>query len=228
MIRALGGAAGFLLAVVPSAGQSLAVPLTSGEDWEVISHTSRTSHAVRFTADGLVVDVRRSAGSLAYPLTAPVTVTHVHAQGLVTGRLLVDADRQGDEGQDDFVLRLGLVESGARRLNVWQRAFAAGWVKRLFALAPPGTGLSRVHFLSVGAGDRAVGRTRRHPLHELLHETVVAALRADGRFVIDTTIEAPARTVGIWLMVDGDDTNSEFTVTIERIELTAAPGGRGF
>jgi hypothetical protein len=211
-------------AVTAAAGQSFTVPLSTRDGWETIRPSNRAGHEVRFSDAGLVVSVRQSAGSLAYALPSITTVTRVRARGRVTGTLDVEPARQGLDGHDDFVLRLGLVEAGERRLNFLQRRFAPGWVRRLFELAPPDAGISRVHFLAVGADQTVIGRSRQHPLHELLLETVVTALSPDGTFEIDATLEMPARAVGIWILADGDDTRSAFTLVLEQVVLDGRSG----
>jgi len=47
---------------------------------------------------------------------------------------------------------------------------------------------------------------------------VVAVPDADGRFAFDVDTGG-IQTLAIWLSADGDDTQSSFTVRVERLEL---------
>ncbi|MGE3190057.1 MAG: hypothetical protein AB7N90_10280, partial [Vicinamibacterales bacterium] len=181
------------------------------------------ANEVRFEPGGLTIDVRQSAGPVVYPLDAPLDVTHVHARGRVRGVLAVLPERQGDEGADDYALRVGLVEAGNRTLGFVERMVAPGWIKRLYRLAPKGRGVAGVRFFNVATGDARLGRTRRHPLSDLITETVAAATDGEGRFDLDVRLPAPVRTLAIWLAADGDDTDSTFAVTIDTLELDGEP-----
>lgn len=103
------------------------VPLTSQDGWEALKFRGIEQNEVRFDAAGLTIDVDGSAGPLVYPLTAPLTVTRVRARGMVSGQLaLGDPARQGAPGQDDYVVRIGLVETGDRRLGRFARLTSPG------------------------------------------------------------------------------------------------------
>ena len=118
------------------------------------------------------------------------------------------------------------MEAGPRRLGRLERLVAPAWLRTLFGLAPPGTGITRVRFLAVGVNRTQVGQTRTHPMHELLEEHIVTAPAPDGTFVIDEPSVPPAVTLGVWLAADGDDTGSCYTLSLDRIELDeGAPSG---
>jgi hypothetical protein len=199
---------------------ALLVPLDSPSGWEVLSFTRIAPHQVSFSRAGLRIDVRRSAGPVIYPLSPPITVSRVRAEGFVSARLtLAPTARQGQRGADDYAVRVGLVEAGSRRLSGLQRLGTAAWIKRLFALAPPGAGISRVRFLNVAEATDHIGASRRHPSSDLLYEHVVTSIDARGRFVLDHRLPEPAQILALWLSSDGDDTGSTFSVTFERLEL---------
>lgn len=157
---------------------------------------------------------------LIYPLEMPATVRSVRVRGrIVQGSLALPPGSQGEKGFDDYIFRLGLVEPGERTLNFLQRQVAAAWVRKLFELAPPGGGISRIHFFNVGAEKAHLGRTRVHPLSDLLLEKIVALPAADGRFDFTHVLERPLQAIAVWLSADGDDTKSRYTLLIEAIEL---------
>jgi hypothetical protein len=199
---------------------ALAVPLGAPDGWEILSYWRIPPNDVRFGDEGLEIHVRRSAGPLVYALPSPVVVTRVRASGRVNGTLALPVGAaQGNSGADDYVLRVGLVESGDRRLGRFQRLGAAAWVKRLFSLAPEGEGISRVRFLNVAQHPSHIGAMRPHPLNDILFEHVVSALGEDARFVVDHQFDRPTRVLAIWLGSDGDDTASTFSVTLEQLIL---------
>jgi hypothetical protein len=212
-VLALAGAAAAL------AQAPLRVPLHEQQGWQILQYSNLPPHRVSFSPDGLKMAVEASAMPVIYPLRSPMRVAAVRVQGRVEGQLKLPAQRQGEPKFDDYVFRLGLVESGERKLNFVQRQVAPSWVRTLFALAPEGSGISRIQFLNVGADSAAIGRQRQHPLSELIFERVVAVPRADGRFDFEYRFERPLDTVAVWLSSDGDDSGSSFTVQVERIEL---------
>ena len=195
------------------------LPLGDSEGWQVLQFRTLPPHRLRFSAAGLEMAVDGSAMPVIYPLPKAMQVREVRVKGRVEGALQVPAGRQGEEKFDDYVFRIGLVESGSRRLNVLERALAPAWVRKLHDLAPKGGGISRIHFLNVGAEQGQVGKRRQHPLSELIAEEVVAAQRPDGRFDFVHPLERPLETLAVWLSSDGDDTRSKFTVLVESIEL---------
>lgn len=165
--------------------------------------------------------VESSAMPLIYPLPDAARVVALRVKGRVEGALRLPPGRQGEAGFDDYALRIGLVESGDRTLNFVQRPLAAPWVRRLFDLARPGSGISRIHFFNVGAAPEQIGKRRQHPSSELIVEEVAAALSKDGRFDFTHSLDRPLHTIAVWLSSDGDDTASTFTVLVEEIELRA-------
>jgi hypothetical protein len=195
------------------------VALSTPDGWIDWGYGSLPRHQISRSAEGLRVGVNQSAGAIAYRLPAPRLVWSVRAAGRVDGHLTVSGDTQGQPGHDDYALRLGLVVKGDKRLGFFQRRFVPGWVRQLHDLAPAGAGISRVQFFAIGADASTVGRARQHPLHELLHEKVVAVLAPDGTFELSVPLDQPLETLGIWISTDGDDTASTFTLRLTSLTL---------
>jgi hypothetical protein len=216
-------AALLLAAAAPAPAQegAFSVPLADEKAWQQLQYRNRPAHKLRFSPAGLRMDVEGSAMPLIYPLPAKQRVAGVRVRGRVEGRLALPPGRQGEEKFDDYLFRVGLVEAGDKRLNFVQRQVAAEWVRRLYALAPEGTGISGIRFLNVGSDPAHVGRQRRHPLSELITERVVALPAADGRIDFVHRFEQPVEAIALWLSSDGDDTGARFGVDIESIELLA-------
>lgn len=221
MVAALGQALGMIKAL---AALLFVVPLTSDQGWQVLEYRGIPAHNVRFSEAGLAIQVTRSAAPVIYRLPASMTVRSVEARGRIDGTLNVSASQQGQPGFDDFALRVGLVESGPRRPGFMQRRLAPEWMRTLFSLAPPGTGVSRVHFFNLAVGSAQVGNRRSHPSSDLLYERVIAVPQTDGRFDWRAELDAPTQVIAIWLASDGDDTQSTFVATIDRIELLGPAG----
>ena len=201
---------------------SVAIPSEDDEGWQLLHYSKIPPHGVDFSPLGLRIQVDHSAAPLVYPLLAPITVSRLTVRGRVDGDLRVAPQRQGEEGFDDYVFRAGLVLTGSRRLGFFRRMFAPSWVKRLYALALPSQGLSKVRFFNIGTDPDQIGQSRVHPLSDLIEEEVVAVLRADGTFELDVPLIPPVEAVAVWLSSDGDDTGSVFTVLVERITLLTA------
>jgi hypothetical protein len=154
-----------------------------------------------------------------------MVVSAVRVRGRIEGILGVPPERQGEAKFDDYTFRIGLVETGERTLNIFERQFAAAWVRKLFDLAPTGGGISHIHFYNLGTDRSQIGRERQHPLSDLILEKVVAVPEPDGRFELVHALNPPLQTIAVWLSSDGDDTGSKFTVLVEEIELRPAPRG---
>lgn len=197
----------------------LTVPLSEQTNWQILQYSKLPPHRIRFSKDGLEMAVDGSAMPVIYPLPGPVRVKGIRVKGRIEGTLSVPAERQGEEKFDDYAFRIGLVEPGERTLNFVQRQLAARWVRKLFELAPKGSGISRIHFFNVGTDKTQIGRQRQHPISDLILEKVVAVPQPNGRFDFAHSLEPPLETIAVWLSSDGDDTGSKFTVLVEQIEL---------
>jgi hypothetical protein len=199
--------------------RAVILPLDTETGWQVLKYSKLPPHRIGFSRAGLEMRVEASAMPLIYPLPERLRVSDIRVVGRVDGSLRLPPGRQGEEKFDDYAFRIGLVEPGERTLNFVQRQLAAPWVRKLFELAPRGSGISKIHFFNLGAEKAHIGRQRQHPLSDLLQETVVALPAPDGRFDFTHKLDRPLDAIAVWLSSDGDDSGSRFTVLIERIEL---------
>ncbi|MEM6639456.1 MAG: hypothetical protein AAF610_06105 [Pseudomonadota bacterium] len=196
------------------------VPVDDTSDWQILSFRKIPANDVTADKNGLTIEVASSASPLVYPLPAPARVQRVRVTGEWRGALsLPEGAVQGAKGVDDFVLKLGLVESGDQTLSWFQKRVAPKWIRTLFDLAPPDGGISQIHFLSTTQQPDLVGTSRTHPLSDLLQESRHLLLDAPGEFVMDVELDAAADVVALWISSDGDDTGSRFTLQIKSIEL---------
>jgi hypothetical protein len=213
--------AGLVFCACALAQPSIPVPLGDQGKWQILQYSRIAPHKVRFSKAGLEMTVDASAMPLVYPLPKPFATKRIRVKGQIEGKLEIPAGRQGEKGYDDYAFRVGLVEPGSRTLGSVQRRFVADWVRKLYELAPPGSGISGIHFFNVAVEKNHVGKKRQHPLSDLIREEVVAIPRADGRFDFEHVLAQPLQTIAVWLSSDGDDTKSTFTVRVEAIELLA-------
>lgn len=217
-------ALGLAALVAPLAqGEVFTLPLDRTNGWQFLTYRKIPPNTFRATAAGLEIGVTNSAAPAVFPLPHPLSVVELRASGTITGSLKMPPAKQGQKGFDDYAVRIGLVESGSRTLNRREKLFAADWVKRLFALAPRGTGISRIHFFNVGTDPNQVGHTRTHPLSELMEETVVTVPDASGHFAFTNSFARPLNVLAVWIACDGDDTKSSFRVTLNQVVLKTPP-----
>ena len=195
------------------------LPVQQMSDWQVLEYNGLRANQVDFAAEGMAVRVDQSASPIIYPLPEPRRVSRVAVEGFLSDLLQVEAEAQGQDGGDDFSLKIGLVVRGEKSLNPLQRLVSARWIKTLFDLAPKGTGIDRIQFLNAVQYPDLLGRQRQHPLSELIHENNVWLLDAPGDFNLEYRLEQPLEVIAVWLSIDGDDSRSQYTTLIRRLEL---------
>lgn len=206
----------FIAAPVPA----LDVPVDDLQQWTVLSFSNIPPNRVSVVDGALLVEVRGSASPLIYKFDKPVRIGGITVDATWTGALQIpEGAKEGDKGADDFVLKLGIVEAGERRLNWLQRSIAADWIKQLFKLAPKGSGVERINFLSTTQQKGQLGTSRQHPLSDLLYESRITYLDTPGPFEMTYKFPQRVETLGLWLSIDGDDTGSNFDLQIKQITL---------
>lgn len=208
------------LLFIASAAASLEVPVDNLQSWVILSFSKIKPNEVSVEKGEMHIAVRNSASPLIYKFDKPLRITGFTVEASWTGALNIPPDAiEGDKGADDFVLKFGIVEAGDRRLNWLQRRIAADWIKQLFELAPPDSGVSRINFLSTTQQESLLGTTRTHPLSDLLFENRILYLDSTGPFEMSYDFAEPVEALGLWLSIDGDDTGSNFDLRIRDIAL---------
>lgn len=203
----------------------LSIPLSTSTNWEVLTFRNIPSNKVEFTKLGLNISVDKSASPLIYKLPKSEPIFQIEVEGrIVSGSLkLANPKEQGIKANDDFVLRLGLVAEGTKKLNWVQRTAAPAWIKRLHEVAPKGKGIDAIYFYEVSQDPSLIGNKRTHPLSDLMKEEVVATVGSDGKFQFTKTLDAPLPVLGLWISSDGDDSKSTYQVLITSINLYRRP-----
>ncbi len=198
---------------------AIALPVQHGGNWQLLEYNRLDANQVTFSDAGMMVTVVQSASPIIYPLDNPKSVTGVMVTGNLSNLLNLPADSQGEKGSDDFSLKIGLVVAGDKTLNGFQKMFSAKWIRKLFDLAPEGTGVEKIYFLNAVQYQSLLGQQRQHPLSDLIYENNVWLLDKTGDFSLTYSLEDPQKVIAIWLSIDGDDTRSSYTTTIKSLVL---------
>lgn len=204
-------------------GDALAIPVDDLTKWTEAVYRGIPPNQVAIENGTLSIKVNESSSPLIYRFEKPLLVKGFSVEASWAGDLQVPAGlTQGEEGADDFVLKLGLVVAGNKTLNWFQRRIAADWILRLHELAPEGGGIENVRFYSTTLQPDLVGSTRTHPLSELFCEERLEYLAGPGPFTLTRTLSDPVETLGLWISSDGDDTASELEMQLRKIVLQVA------
>jgi len=205
---------------------AIALPVQQAGNWQLLEYNRLKANEVTFTPEGMKVKVDQSASPIIYPLDGPKTVTGVSVSGNLSNLLNLTAVTRGEKVDDDFALKLGLVIAGNKTLNPLQKMFSAKWIRTLFELAPEGAGIEKIYFLNAVQHNNLLGRQRQHPLSELIYENNLWLLEKPGDFSFSHELENPQQVIAIWLSIDGDDTRSRYTTTIDSLLLENRVGAR--
>jgi len=198
---------------------AIVLPLQDQGNWQLLEYSNLPANQVEFLDRGMLVSVNQSASPIVYPLDEPTRVSRISVSGELTNLLNVGPGSQGLAGEDDFSLKVGLVVAGDRRLNFMQRMISPGWVRALHALAPEGSGIDRIVFLTAVQHQSQLGQQRQHPLSDLIYERNVWVLDRSGPFELHHELDSPLDVVGVWLSIDGDDSRSTYSVLISSLTL---------
>lgn len=199
------------------------VPLKSADSWQNLSFSKIPSNQVEFSDSGIKVEVKKSASPLIYPLNQPKSIKGLKVKGKVSHLIAFkDPLKQGEKGLDDCVLRIGLVIPGDKKLNWATRMVAADWVKKLYSLAPKGSGIDHIYFLNLVQSEELKGKERTHPLSELIKEKNEWVIQGAGEFELSADFLKAKNVAALWISIDGDDTGSQYQVDLSNIELSLA------
>lgn len=196
--------------------------LGTSADWHALQF--RSLPPIRSSVQGgkIRLEVNSSAGGLVRRLPKETRVKTLVATGSVQGALKADADRLWEKGHEDAYLRVGLIVAGGRPLGTLERLLAPAWICTMDdVLCADGRAPSAIrnHLLVPHAA--WIGQQRPNPNLKQLVDHIVATPGADGRFTLRVELPETLELVGLWLMADGDDSGSTFTVEVDSLELIA-------
>lgn len=190
----------------------IVVPLSPAH-WKQIPYGNTPVHVL--TSDqGLKLQINKSAGALIYKFDKPVKLRSIDVSFTQNGTIDYQKRKVGEKGADDFPFRLGLVFAGEKKLSWSQSLIAPRWVKELYEIAD--SGLDRVYYLVVAQSPPKF-KKRFHPLSELFEEEIVGVIE-NGSYQAKL-IPPDGKVLGLWISSDADDTQSSFSVTIQRLNL---------
>jgi hypothetical protein len=174
---------------------------------------------VSFADKKMRIKVNNSASPLIHSLAVPTAVRELDVSFSLKGNLNLGKKKQGSKGADDFLLRVGLVFEGDKKLGFFQRQFAADWVKQLFNLASDKTGIDGIVFYNVYSDQALASKKRVHPASELLTEVFVAKAVKGKETTMKVKIRKKEKVLALWISCDGDDTQSQYEVVITNLQL---------
>ena len=202
------------------------VPLTEKGDFKELVYRSIPKHNIDFTKQGMKVQVNSSAMPLIYPLKEKVRVSGIELKGNVDKLVqfkqgISQGTIKGKSHKDDYILRIGLVLDGDKRLNWFQKKISPAWVLKLYALAPEGEGIERIQFYNVTQQKEELGKGGVHPLGKgLIHDKNQWLLSQAGDFSFSMKLNEERKVHALWISIDGDDTKSKYTLTLKELKLS--------
>lgn len=183
--------------------------------WISLSYNKIQANIVDFSDLSLKVKVQSSAGPIVYKLDQAKNVLGFTVKGKLEGSKKIEQN----SFDEDSILRLGLVATGTQTLTGPKKWLAADWVKKLFSLAPEGLGLDKIYLFNISNRQDQISKKREHPKSDLIVEKVIAYQNDQGAFELNYKLDEPINTAAIWISIDGDDTKSEFEITLSQIKL---------
>ena len=170
----------------------------------------------RFEKESLKIKVDKSASFLLLPFKQKKIVhTVIFDWQLESGKLnIVDAAEELQRKGDDSVFKLGLIIEGEPRLL---NPFAPDWVRQVnAALAFPSEMMTYI----VADAKHAAGERWPNPYNENIEMIAARERKLDaGWSEARHHFSEPVSVVGLWLMADGDNSQSTFNVRLKNIRL---------
>jgi hypothetical protein len=168
------------------------------------------------TKDGILqADVNNSSSILIRPFDAVKSVKAVSflwkAEG---GPAVKNAEQEKEKKGDDVTLRVGLMLNGDKPTVPF---FAPSWVKATEKVMKLPS--DKIINLSV-ATKNSPGTEWESPYSDsITYLSLASQPAADGWQTAETTFAKPLNVVGYWIIADGDDTKSKFTVSMKNLEI---------
>jgi hypothetical protein len=193
------------------------IPVDRGEGWSQIAFRDIRPNEVRFTENGLVIEVKSSSSPLLYPLPPGTQVRILEWTGHVSSLPKPAASEAEEVARDDYPLRVGLIVEGDDGPGWVERMFAPRWL--LGAIKQIGERpFSRVEFLTLSQR-LPVGDRRKHPSTRYISQEVVGQLTVAGHFQIRHDLRARLPVSALWVHADGDASEGRFVVTLKSLRI---------
>ncbi|WP_372656314.1 hypothetical protein [Halobacteriovorax sp.] len=184
--------------------------------WQTVTYSKIPSNKITNVNNSLKVTVNSSSSALVFPFKKTTHIESLFIKARVEGDINYSGLEPGNEGADDFPLRVGLILKGENTLNFFQKALAPKWLVELDTLAKEKGGFDKIHSF-IFYTTPPTFKSREHPLSSHFYESVAAPFK-NSKIEYTTPLNLKD-VIGIWMSADGDDTKSSFTVTIDKIEI---------
>lgn len=209
-----------LVTILLSALSLTLLPIGSESQWKSLQFDGTPANEVNFSDLGIEIEVKESASVLLYLFPEPKEVSEFSIRGEVNGNLNLAAETGWADAPDDALLRVGIIETGTRKLTPIEKIAAPRWVKNLESMLGDGdVGVGQIRCFNLQPNGDWVGKSRVNPNVSFFHETVAASPTPEGAFAWGSKLDAPAQAHGFWIIADGDNTSSSFTTTIEEFAV---------
>lgn len=165
--------------------------------------------------NALTIRVSNSASFILVPFENVKKVNKISFQWKKQGVINIkDAQHEETRQGDDAYLRVGLILEGKAEL---MNPLAPKWVKTVNeTLRHPS---DKMIYLTPGSLHQN-GRRWKSPYSNDVEIIAVASKTSpDGWYLSEYTFESPQSVVGLWLMADGDNTQSSFTSMLKALTL---------
>jgi hypothetical protein len=169
----------------------------------------------RFHDQQLQVDVEDSASFLMKSFDSVRKIRQVSFKWQSNGALKIkDAQHEEQKQGDDAVFKLGLLLEGS---DSFSNPFVPAWVKRVDDLLKYP---SEDMIYLVADSKHVPGQRWANPYNKRVTMIAIDSIDDAQRWQqASYYFDTPVNVVGLWLMSDGDNTASSFTVTIKDIKL---------
>lgn len=200
----------------------LLTSFTQPSAWKALEFDDVPANRLSYGEGAMTIAVTGSGSPLVSEFPEVIKVKELTVTGTVEGTLNLDSADLWKKGNDDALLRVGLIEPGTKKLSSLQRLAAPVWIKTLEKMFNGKMkGLGRIQCFHLMPDASLIGKNRVNPMGDMFVERIQAAPGPDGTFVLKVSFpDEPLTVAGLWLLADGDDTNSTFSVTISDISIS--------
>jgi hypothetical protein len=209
----------WLLAILPA----LMLPANLAAE-EIKPDNTNTTHIVfkriepnnfHIKKDHLTIEVNKSASFLLLPFEEIKHINSISLQWKKQGKINVrDAQHEETREGDDAYLRMGLVIAGN---PIFDNPLAPKWVKQVReTLYHPSDNMIYL----VAGSQHESGQYWESPYSKNVKIIAMGSEKQkDGWYFSEYTLENNQPVVGLWIMADGDNTQSSFTTNLKALKL---------
>jgi len=189
--------------------------IPDGENTTHITCKRITPNNYFFKEDILKIQVNNSASFLLLPFEDTKIITSVSFRWKKTGVLNIkDSDQEETRRGDDAYLRMGLALRGK---NTITNPLAPKWAKQVKEVLHHAS--SKMIYLTPGSKHK-VGEHWKSPYSNDVDIIAVSSeMKTDGWNYSEYKFEDSQSVVGLWIMADGDNTQSTFTTMLKSLTL---------